>query len=220
MTLGKVATRPGPLLAAVDDVEITIRGVQAHGAYPHLGADPILASAHVITALQSIVARNVSPNDAAVVTVGAIHGGTANNIIPEEVKLIGTVRTLSPEIKRRVKERFVGVVEGVCGALGCRAEIGYHDGYPVTVNDAEATERFFGVARGALGESRVEVVPAPTMGGEDFAYYGAHAKACFYFLGLKPAGAASYPSLHQPDFDFNDGAIPVGVELMCRLAVE
>lgn len=219
LSLGKVASKPGALLAAVDDLEITIRGVQAHGAYPHLGADPILAASHVIVALQSIVSRTVSPNESAVVTIGAIHAGTANNIIPEEVKLIGTVRTLNAGVKKVVRERVHAIIEQTCVAMGCRAEVVYHDGYPVTMNDEEATREFFATARDALGEFRVEQVPCATMGGEDFAYYGEHAGSCFFFLGLKPEGSARYPSLHQPDFDFNDGAIATGVEMMCRLAL-
>jgi amidohydrolase len=118
--VGKVATRPGPLLASTDDFRITIRGVQSHGAYPHFGRDPILAAAHAITALQSIASRNVSPLDSLVVSVGAIHGGTADNIIPEQVTFIGTVRTLRAETKKFARERLVALVEGTARAMGVR----------------------------------------------------------------------------------------------------
>ncbi|MCE7975009.1 MAG: amidohydrolase [Leptolyngbya sp. PLA1] len=217
--VGKVATRPGPLLASTDDFRITIKGVQSHGAYPHFGRDPILTAAHVITALQSIASRNVSPLDSIVVSVGAIHGGTADNIIPEQVTFIGTVRTLRAETKKLAKERLFAVVENTARAMGCEARIDWHEGYPATVNDADATARFFGIAEDTLGKPRVELAPEPTMGGEDFSFYGREIPACFFFLGLRPKGATTFPTLHQPDFDFNDEAIRTGVELMVALAL-
>ncbi|MBS0198339.1 MAG: amidohydrolase [Planctomycetes bacterium] len=216
--VGHVATKPGPLLAATDDFNVTIKGVQSHGAYPHYGSDPILATAHVITALQSIASRNVSPLDSVVCTVGAVHAGTANNIIPQEVQFIGTIRTLRAETRTLAKRRFFEVVESAARSLGCSAHIDWHEGYPVTHNDPDATERFFSVARAALGGDRVDRTEHATMGGEDFSYYGQRVPACFFFLGLKPRNADSCPTLHQPDFDFNDDALPVGIELMCRLA--
>jgi amidohydrolase len=218
--VGTVASKVGPLLAATDDFCVTIKGTQSHGAYPHYGNDPILASAHIITALQSIVARNVSPLDACVVSCGAIHAGTADNIIPESCQFIGTIRTLLPATRELAQKKFFNVVEQTAKGLGCEAKIEWMPGYPVTSNDAKTTERFFEVARGALGAARVEVVEQPTMGGEDFAYYGQRVPACFFLLGLKPAGVASSPTLHQPDFDFNDEALPVGVRMMSELALK
>lgn len=217
--IGKVASRFGPLLAATDEFDVTIRGRQCHGAYPHQGMDPIVASAHVITALQSIASRNVAPQDSIVVTVGVIQAGTASNIIPSECRIVGTIRTLRDSTRRLAKERFFAVVEGGARALGCEAHITWAEGYPVTENERETTERFFGAARRLFGEDRVEVVEHATMGGEDFSYYGRHVPACFFLLGQRPRHAASYPTLHQPDFDFNDDAIMMGVEMMCELAL-
>jgi len=217
--LGTIATRPGPLLAATDDFVLTIRGEQAHGAYPHLGSDPIVASAHVVASAQSIASRRVSPLDSIVVTFGTIHGGTANNIIPESVEMIGTIRTLTPETRRRAREWFVPLVERAAESLGCRAELEYLSGYPVTSNDTELVEHVLSVARRALGPGRVVVQTEPSMGGEDFAYYGQHVPACFCLLGLCPPGVDRIAQLHQPDFDFNDEALPTGVELMVRLAL-
>lgn len=218
LPLGHIATRPGPIMAATDDFEVVIRGVQTHGAYPHLGHDPILASAHIITALQSIAARNVGPLESVVVTVGQIQGGTANNIIPECIRMIGTIRTLNDAVKARARERFFAIVEQSAAALGCRAEIDWQPGYPVTCNDPALTERCLAVAREVLGRGRVLSLDQPTMGGEDFAFYGKLIPACFFFMGLRPDGAGDYPSLHQPEFDFNDDALGVGIELFCLLA--
>ncbi len=218
--VGHVATRPGPLLAATDDFVVTVKGTQAHGAYPQYSADPIVASAHIITALQTIVSRNVGPLDSVVLTIGAINAGTADNIIPESVRFIGTMRTLSKAMRILGKKRFYEIVEGTAAALGCRADIAWHQGYPITANDPATTDRFFTLARATLGEDRVELVDNPTMGGEDFSYYGDHAKACFFFLGLRPKGATQVPTLHQPDFDFNDDALPTGIEMMVTLALK
>lgn len=219
MTVGHVATKPGPLLASTDDFDVIIRGVQSHAAYPHLGRDPIVAAAQVVTSLQTVASRTMDPSDACVVTVGQIEGGTANNIIPETVRMTGTVRTLRPETRELAGKRVRQIIESVAASHGCRAEITWQDGYPATINDPGATNLFFSVARESLGDQRVGVTPHPTMGGEDFSYYGRHVPACFFLLGLKPADAAAYPSLHQPEFDFNDDAIPTGVEVMCRLAM-
>jgi len=216
---GRVATKPGPLLAATEDFIVTIKGTQAHGAYPQFGNDAILATAHIITALQSIVSRNVGPLESVVLSVGAINAGTANNIIPETVTFFGTVRTLTAETKQTTRRRFFEIVEGTAKAMGCTAGIVWHEGYPVTSNDPGATKTFVEIAGATLGAGRVEVVDQPTMGGEDFSYYGQHVPACFFLLGLRPKGAASYPTLHQPDFDFNDEVLAVGIEMMCALAM-
>ncbi|MEK6701569.1 MAG: amidohydrolase, partial [Planctomycetota bacterium] len=213
-----VATRVGPLLASVDDVEITVKGVQSHGAYPHQGYDPITATAHIIAAVQSIASRNVSPLDSVVVTCGEIKAGTANNIIPESCWTHWTVRTLKDSTRKLAKERFIQIATHTAQALGCTAEVTYRESYPVTTNDAHVVAQFFAVAKEVLGESRVSEVQHPTMGGEDFSYYGKKVPACFFFLGLKPSEAGHFPTLHQPDFDFNDDAISTGVEMFVRLA--
>jgi amidohydrolase len=217
--VGNVATKPGPLLAATDEVTVVVRGTQAHGAYPHYSNDPIVASAHIITALQTVASRNVGPLDSIVITVGMINAGTASNIIPETVTMVATIRTLRPETRTLARERVHAIVSGTAAALGCTAEIDYVEGYPATINDNIATSRFFETARGALGESRVHSIEHATMGGEDFSYYGHYVPACFFLLGLKPADAQRFPTLHQADFDFNDDALPTGVRMLAEMAL-
>ncbi len=219
LELGVVATRPGPLLAATDDFDLYVRGQGGHAAYPHLCRDPVVAGAAVVTALQTFASRSVAPYEAVVCTVAQFNAGTADNIIPEFARLSGTIRTLTPTTRALAKERFYQIVEQTCAAHACRAEIVWRSGYPVTANDADETERFMSMAAAALGPGKVQRVAQPTMGGEDFAYYGQHIPACFFFLGLKPEGADSFPALHQPDFDFNDDAMPVGIEMLCRAAL-
>jgi len=219
--IGVVSSRSGPLLAATDEFFITIRGVGGHAAYPHLCKDPIVAASGVVTALQTIASRTVSPLDSVVCTVGKIAGGSATNVIPETVELVGTMRTLRGETRVVAKDRLFAIAESVAAAHGCKAEVEYHEGYPVTHNDDALTEHFFGIARDTLGAERVELTPEPQMGGEDFSYYGRHVPACFFLLGLLPEGGdpTRTPMLHQPEFDFNDDAIATGVEIFCRLAL-
>lgn len=217
--LGTVATRPGPMLAATDDFIVDFKGVGGHAAYPHLCHDPIVAAAAAVSALQTITSRSVSPFESFVCTVGQFLAGTANNIIPETARIVGTIRTLKPETRTLAKDRFHQLINQTAQAHGCRAEINYMEGYPVTANDADETERFFSIATAAFGSGHVQRLEHPTMGGEDFAYYGKHIPACFFFLGLRPSSVTRYPALHQPDFDFNDDALPMGIELMCRLAL-
>lgn len=220
LNLGVVGSREGPLLAGTDNFTVRVIGTPAHAACPHLSADPVLAAAHIITALQSIASRNVAPQDSIVVTIGQINAGTASNVIPRDLTFIGTMRCVNRATRDLGRERLYRIVEQTAAAMGCRAEIEWEDGYPVTHNDAGMTDRFFRVAVRALGDSRVHIVPHPTMGGEDFSYYGQHIPACFFFLGVKPHDRDDYPSLHQPEYDFNDDALPTGMEVMCRLALE
>jgi amidohydrolase len=219
LELGTVATRPGPLLASTDDFDVKIHGVGGHAAYPHLCRDPIAAAAAVVTALQTLASRCVAPQESLVCTVGQFIAGTANNIIPEFARLVGTIRTLKPELRRTAKDAFFRIVEGTALAHGCRAEIVWHEGYPVTVNDAREAERVYAIAADAFGPSKAQRVEHATMGGEDFACYGERIPACFFFLGLRPPEAEKYPALHQADFDFNDDAMPAGIEMLCRLAL-
>jgi amidohydrolase len=219
LEVGTVGSRPGPLLASTDDFEVTIHGRQSHGAFPHEGRDPIVAAAACILGIQSIASRAVSPLDSVVVTVGVVNAGQAGNIIPATARFVGTARALTDATRALARERFFEVVEGTARAHGCRAEIRWDEGYPVTHNDPALTERFFATARAVIGPERVRTIDNPTMGGEDFAYYGRRVPACFFFLGLRPPGESDYPRLHQPRFDFNDDALPVGVRMMCELAL-
>lgn len=220
MTLGTVGTRPGPLLASTDDFVVTIRGIGGHAAFFHIARDPIQATSQVIVALQTLASRGVDAREAVVCSVCQVNAGTANNIIPETCTFTGTIRTLSPQVRASAKDLFFRIVEGTASAHGCKAEIEWQPGYPVTANDHGATERFFSIARDTIGAEKVQLLPSAFMGGEDFSYYGQHVPSCFFCLGLTPAGQQPPAQLHQPGFDFNDEAIGTGVELMCRLALQ
>lgn len=218
--VGHVSTRVGPLMAAACQFRIRISGKGAHAAYPHFGIDPIVVGAHIITALQTVASRTIGPLDSVVVTVGRVIAGVAHNVIPEEAILDGTVRTLSDATEEKAKAAIARIAEHTALAFGATATVEWAtDPYPVTWNHPEATERFRTVARQAIGTEFVHEEPEPSMGGEDFSFYGREVPACFFFLGIRPEGWTSYPNLHAPTFDFNDDAIPYGVELMAELAL-
>lgn len=219
MPLGTVATKPGALLAATDTFDITIKGVQGHAAYPHLCVDPVVCAAQLISMAQSIVSRTTRPTDSVVVTFGSIHAGSAYNVIPEICTLKGTVRTLDMDSRAKTKARFFELIEQGARALGCEAQIKWNDGYPVTLNDEQETARVTQIAAQSELVNDFRPVLEPSMGGEDFSYYALKVPACFYLIGLSEPGRTPYPGLHTPGFDFNDKAIGIGMEMMCRLAL-
>lgn len=219
VSVGSVGTRIGAMMASVDNFIIKVVGAGGHAAMPHTGVDPILVGSHIVTSLQSIVSRNVGPLDSGVVTVGIFQAGSKNNIIPDFAILEGTVRALTAETRQLQMANVERISQSVASALGAKVEISWHDGYPVTVNHADAVSVF----RSTLAkEGSVKVLEEevdPVMGGEDFSFYGHHVPACFFWLGLVASGQTSMPNLHSPRFDFNDAAIPVGISAMCALAV-
>lgn len=216
--LGVIGTRPGPLLASTDEMKVVITGVGSHAAQPHYSRDPIVAMAACITACQSVVSRSISPFDSVVVSICLANGGTARNIIPREATFQATLRCLRQQTRDTARERLSTIITHTAQAHGCTAEVTWHDGYPVTHNDPALTDQFFTLADNWLGKDRVTRVETPTMGGEDFSFYAQKVPSVFFCLGLKPQNKDRYPYLHQPDFDFNDDAIPLGVEAFCRLA--
>jgi amidohydrolase len=219
LPLGVVGTRHGPLLAASDRFEISVRGVGSHAAFPHASRDPIVAAAAIVTALQTIASRNVDPLDSIVVSITMLHAGTAFNVIPPEAKISGTVRWLLPQTMQLAQRRLKDISESVAAGFGCTAQLDYHLNYPVTLNHPEMVDVFNSVAEQTLMQDQVVEIPQPVMGGEDFSFYGQRVPSCFFVLGLIPPGRDAMPDLHQPDFDFNDDAIATGVEMFCRLAL-
>jgi amidohydrolase len=217
LPVGTIGVTAGPLMAAVDLLEIVITGRGGHGASPHRARDPIVAASHVVVALQTIVSREVSPTEAAVVTVAAVHGGAAFNVIPEEVKLTGTVRTFSPELRQAVLERIERIAVQVAGGLGCQAKVLVHAGSAPVVNDAATAEVARRAATAVVGEKNVVVAQA-TMGGEDVSEYFARAPGCFVFIGSANAERGLREPHHSPRFDFDEDALAIGCEFLVRAA--
>lgn len=200
----------GPRLAAPDELRVTIKGKGGHGAYPHLCIDPIMTAAQVITLLQQIVARNVGPFQQAVITVGWIKGGSAGNVIPDEVTFGGTVRTMDPALRAKMPERIESVVKGVCDAAGCTYDLHYGTGYPPLVNSVEETEEATKAALWLFGEEQVTEMPA-TMGGEDFAFYLEKVPGTFIRLGSTAPGIQNAPGLHTSKLMIDERCIETGI---------
>lgn len=212
---GRVGVKTGPLMAAMDRFDLTIKGAGGHGAMPHLCIDAIDVGAQVVNALQRIVSRQMNPLKPTVVTVGQFTAGSAFNIIAEEAHLSGTTRTFDPDVWRSWPERIDRIVKGICQSTGAAYELDYQPGYPVTINDAWMAELVRQVAASVVGTENV-VDPEPTMGGEDMSFYLERSKGCFFFLGV---GRENGAPLHNPKFDFNEENLLTGVELYCRAAI-
>ncbi|SIN88573.1 M20 aminoacylase family protein [Vannielia litorea] len=209
---GEFLTTPGPILAAVDSWEVTVKGVGGHGAMPHQTRDPIVAAVGIVSAVNTIVSRNHYAMEELVVSVTQIHAGSADNIIPDSAWINGTVRTLQPEVREMVRRRLAEIVAGQAAAYGVEAELVYHEGYPATVNTPENAGFAADVAEEISGEGRVEREGTAEMGAEDFSYMLEARPGAFLFLG-QGEGA----SLHHPKYDFNDKVAPVGASFFARL---
>ena len=217
---GKIAVRAGPMMAATDEIQITVRGKGGHAAMPHLGIDPVLLSAHIITALQSVASRNIDPVDALVISVCSMQTSQvgAFNITPDFVTLIGTVRSFRPETRDLAETRIKQIVAGIAGSLGGSAEVEYQRGYPATVNSAREAEFAARVGESIFGKENVVRDAVPTMGGEDFSYMLQARPGAYIWLGQ--GGGPSGCFLHNPGYDFNDDVIPLGAGYLASLVEE
>jgi len=212
--LGGLRTIAGPCMAAVSEFAIEIRGKGVHASQPQDGRDPVLAAAHVVTALQSIVSRSIHYQDRAVVSVTTIHGGEAFNVIPDTVTLGGTIRALSEESNQLIETRIAEISAGTAAAMGCTAEVRIKRMYPVLINAPGPTALVESVARAHLGDVSTEMLPM--LGAEDFAYYLQHRPGCFFFLGGGEAGRSN-AVCHATSYDYNDNLIDIGVRFWLRL---
>jgi amidohydrolase len=213
---GTFAWRNGPMMAATGTIEITITGKGAHGARPNAGIDPILVAAHIVTALQSIVARNMEPTEAGVVTIGHIAAGKASNVIPERAYMKGTARWFAPEIGDLLEAGVHRIATGVATGFGASAEVTFSRGYPATINDEAATVMARAAATHVAGEARVQPMERPTMGAEDFSFMLNEKQGNYIMLGggRSPDDAG----VHHPRYDFNDEILPVGASYWVALA--
>ena len=219
LQIGKVGIHEREGLAATDRFTIKIMGRGGHGAYPHLCKDPILTAGHLITQIHSIVSRNVPPLDSAVISFGRVSGGTAFNIIPDEVELIGTVRSLTPQVRELLHSRLEQVTEGVARSFGldCRFEFDY--GYPALVNDPKMSHLVAQACAKGIGKENVEFI-RPSMGGEDFAYYLQKVPGSFFRLGCRNEKKGITQTFHNSNFNIDEDVLPFGVEMFVRIIDE
>ncbi len=212
---GTIGTRPGALMAAADKFDLKFTGKGGHGAYPHLSVDPIVAASQFVTSVQSIVSREVSPLDSAVITVGKFSSGDVFNVIPENAVLFGTVRTLKEETRSKVRKRIEEIARGIGAAFRVKCEFNYENGYPVLINDESMVELVRKAGKETVGAGNVLEVE-PSMGGEDMAYYLQKAKGAFYFVGASNEKKGITAPHHSPYFDIDEDALPIGVEMPVR----
>ena len=196
-----------------------MEGKGGHGAAPHLGIDPVLAAAQIISALQGIVARNISPLQTAVVSVCTIHGGETFNVIPPAVEMTGTIRTFEPDVRIRVLQRFEETVHGVAKAMGCRATIDLERLTPATVNQPETALSIQIIARQLFPDADIESSNYITMGSEDFAFLLEKVPGCFFFVGSANPEKGLDAGHHHPKFDFDEAALPSAAALMTATVI-
>lgn len=218
LPVGKIGVDAGPIMASVDRFEVIIKGIGGHGAYPHMGVDPIVIGSHVVTALQTVVSRETSPLTPIVVTVGRFQGGTAFNVIPRQAELSGTVRTVDAKVRQDIPARLERIVRGVTSAMRGDFEFKYEFGYPVTVNHLDEAQLAHRVAAKVVGDANV-VEAGMTMGAEDMSYFLEAVPGCYARVGSgNPEKGIIHPH-HSALFDFDEAALPIGVEFLTHLTL-
>jgi len=220
-SIGTIAYRSGPTMANQDNVRIVVRGRQTHGASPWGGTDPIVIAAQIVLGLQTIVSRQVNlPEAPAVITIGSIHGGVRSNIIPDEVDMVGTIRTFEPEMRRDIIERIRKTATAIAQSGGAGADVTIDPGYPVTCNDPNLTTRMAPVLGAVVGKGHAVSTPLST-GAEDFSYYQQQIPGLYFFLGVTPRGEdpKKAPMCHSPRFYADESAMVVGIRALAHLTI-
>lgn len=220
LPVGTVEYRAGTLNASTDSVKLIVHGKAGHGAYPEAGIDAIVCASQIVTALQTLVSRNLSPLSSAVLTFGVIQGGTAQNIICDQVTLRGTLRTANSEIRAIMQKRIRDVAENIALAMGCTAEVEITSGYAALVNDAGETARVKRVAESLFGAKNVVEKAEPSMGGEDFSFFSDRAPGAFFHIGCVKESDMPAPPLHSKDFILDEDCLVIGTMMHVALAMD
>lgn len=218
MPVGTIGIRPGPMMASADTIDIHVRGKGGHGAMPHLSIDPIVIAAHIVTALQTLVSRSTDPLLSSVLSITAIEGGNAHNVIPESVHMRGTVRTFSPALRDMMEHGIRRIACGVAESLGAVAEVRYRRVFPALINAPGAVDIAVRAGAAVVGSDNVNAAIEPVMGSEDFAFMLEAKSGAYAFLGQ--AGPAASCMVHSPHYDFNDDLLPIGASYWVSLVEE
>jgi len=216
--VGQVGFHEGAFYASSDSIEITVEGKGGHGASPHQTIDPVYVASQFVVALQQVVSRNVDPIEPAVVTIGAIHGGTTHNVIPSRVQLLGTVRAFDAGVRAKMAERIERVLRGICESSGATYAFEYLWRYPVTTNDVAQTRYVKALAGRVVSAERVADVPQ-LMGAEDFSFFAERVPACFFTIGSNGGPDSAWPH-HHARFDIDESALQTGVRMLVALALD
>ncbi len=216
---GEVSLAAGPTMAGKDTFRLTITGTGGHGAMPHLSVDPVMIASHVVTALQTLVSREIAPNDLAVVTIGEIHAGTAGNIIPASATMSGAIRWYNEETQKTLLDGLIRISKGVAQAMRGDAEYEWLSGTPPCVNDEDVTDWMRGVATGVVGVDRVGMME-PNTASDDMSLFLKTTPGSYFSLGAMVEGKPEAHGHHSPSFDIDEAAFPVGVELFMAAAFD
>jgi len=220
--VGELAYRSGAFMAAVDSVKIKVTGKQTHGAYPWLGIDPIVVSSQIVMALQTIPSRQLNATTApSIVTIGSIHGGVRNNIIPDEVEMLGTLRSLDPVMRKEIHERVRRTATMIAESAGARADVQIETGYPITYNDPALTQKMLSTLLRVAGRENVREIP-PVLGAEDFSFFQEKVPGLFVFVGTRPRNQTpeQAPANHSPLFYVDEEGLLTGTRAMLHLTVD
>jgi amidohydrolase len=219
--VGQIGLRPGPVMASADAFRITVEGMGGHAAMPHHTVDPIVASAAIVSALQTVVSRNIDPVDTAVLSIGSFHAGSAPNIIPAETRMEGTIRTFEHSVRNRCLEQLERISTGVASAMGAKACIESLGGIPAVINNPELTRLIAESAAKIIGPANVVTEPKPLMGSEDFSLYGERVPVCYAWIGCgKPGAENRLWRHHHPRYDVAEEVLPVAAAFFARAAID
>ena len=217
---GTIVLKPGPAMAAPDEFRITVHGIGTHASAPQSGKDPIVASSAIVQAIQTILSRQISPLEQAVITISTIHGGSAFNVLPDHVKMTGTIRTLNNDVRLDIFKRLTQVSEDVATAYGCTAEVEIIEAYPPLINDLEMSAFAYDIAKRLVGEDNAILATEPSMGGEDFAYYLQQKPGAFLWLGARPLDEDTVYYNHNPKFYVEEQAFLIGMAFHVNTVLE
>ena len=216
---GQIRVIGGPIMAQTHSIEITVRGVGGHGSQPQLVRDPIVAASHLVVALQTVVSRGLSYDGGAVVSIGSFSAGSANNVIPDQAHLTGTIRSFAPQVTERVVERVNEVVSGIANTFGVETNVELIPGYPVLINNEDCAAAVARVGTRLHGATAISSAELPMAGGEDFAYFAQAKPSAYFFIGTGDASGDT-PVCHHPDFDFDDSIIEQGIGMFVGLVAD
>jgi len=213
LSIGEIEIKHGKLNATTGGVTLRVFGKASHAAYPNTGVDAIVVSANIITALQAIVSRNISPLNQVVLTFGTIKGGVKSNVISDFVELKGTLRTTDDKTRELMKQRITKVASSIAFGFNAKAEVIFNEGYPALINDRFVTNKIIETASILLGKENVLIKEFPSMGGEDFGYYQKNAQGAFFHLGSGSKALGPYSSTHSNTFNIDERCLSIGINL-------
>ena len=219
MTVGRISTTAGPMMASSDFFELEIRGRGGHGAMPEAAIDPIMVSAQIINQFQTIISRMISPLEPSVLTVGSIHAGATNNVIAEKVNMKGTLRCFNTEIAEKIKKHMRELLEGICKGYGTEYDLNFAIGFPPLINCETETTEFLYAARKIISETDI-IIQDKVMLGEDFGRYLEQVSGCYFFIGSRNPDTESYFCNHHPEFDIDEKVLGIGARILVQLSLD